>query len=116
MADVYNRECQPIPNVGILDATRDDGKIGRMEFSNPEFFIDEWIREQTRQREEARAQRLAAKESRKHTARGEKKEIKQMERAHRQKYTSTGDKYALFWAFSLAASLCFPWPFGSFSS
>lgn len=59
LQDVYNRECIPPPKLAILNYLREDGRDCMREYSNPTFFIDEWVAEQKRQADEAKAKRAA---------------------------------------------------------
>lgn len=70
-------KCKPPPNLSLLvcqrtvlptnyfkDAYMDDGQKALKLYTNPQFFIDEWIAEQKRLQEEAKARRRERREAR----------------------------------------------------
>lgn len=73
-----------------MDPYRDDGKQCLKEYSNPSFFIDEWIAEQTRQREELKKERARKRAER--DAAGQKKPTKAVKKVQlaRRKYDPMG--------------------------
>jgi len=74
--DIYHTNCIPPPKLDLLDSLRDDGKFGLKEYSNPGFFIDEWIAAQKKQQEEAKAKRAEARQKKGAKKQTEKKTSK----------------------------------------
>ncbi|ELR24256.1 uncharacterized protein ACA1_168940 [Acanthamoeba castellanii str. Neff] len=54
---VYDTECVPPPDLSPLDPYREDGRPCIKDYTNPAFFVEEWIAEQKRQAQEARRRR-----------------------------------------------------------
>ncbi|EFA75185.1 Scar1 [Heterostelium album PN500] len=93
---VYNEKCYPPPSLHLLDPYMDEGQHSLKLYTNPDFFIDEWIAEMQKQREEARQRRRERKEARLRK-KGEKgdaqAEVKKVKRLHKVRYDPvTGEK------------------------
>jgi len=59
------KKCTPPPNLHSMDQFMDNGKSCMEQYTNPNFFIDEWIMEQKKLREQAREDRRKRREERK---------------------------------------------------
>jgi hypothetical protein len=59
-----------------MDPFREDGKSCMKEYSNPTFFIDEWIADQTRQAEEQKKERARRRAEREAAGGGKNKQNK----------------------------------------
>lgn len=64
LATTY-KTCFPIPNLSKMDPYMEDGKKCQELYTNPNFFLYEWIEEQKKQRAVAREQRIKRREDRK---------------------------------------------------
>eukprot|EP01132_Coremiostelium_polycephalum_P002897 gene2897-3602_t len=92
---VYTHKCKAPPNLQLLDPYMDEGQKALKLYTNPDFFIDEWVAEQNKLREEARQRRRERKEARlrKKSEKGETSEVKKVKRVHKVRYDPvTGEK------------------------
>ncbi|EGG17473.1 SCAR1 [Cavenderia fasciculata] len=92
--EVY-QGCQAPPKLHLLDPYMDNNQKSLKLYTNPDFFIDEWVAEQTKLREEARQRRRERKEARlkkKTEKTAETSEVK-VKRVHKVRYDPvTGEK------------------------
>ncbi|KAK5580754.1 hypothetical protein RB653_000778 [Dictyostelium firmibasis] len=70
---VYQK-CKPPPNLQLLDPYMDDGQKSLKLYTNPDFFMDEWVAEQQKLHEEARQRKRERREARL-KKKGEKNEV-----------------------------------------
>nr|AAD29083.1 SCAR1 [Dictyostelium discoideum] len=70
---VYEK-CKPPPNLQLLDPYMDDGQKSLKLYTNPDFFMDEWVAEQQKLHEEARQRKRERREARL-KKKGEKNEV-----------------------------------------
>ncbi|KAF2070011.1 hypothetical protein CYY_008668 [Polysphondylium violaceum] len=92
---VYQEKCKPPPKLHLLDAYMDEGQKSLKLYTNPDFFIDEWVAEQQKQREEARQRRRERREARlkKKGEKVEGTEVKKVKRVQKVRYDPvTGEK------------------------
>eukprot|EP01133_Synstelium_polycarpum_P019104 gene19104-22879_t len=95
VAAVYDTQCTSPPKLHLLDPYMDNGAKALKLYTNPDFFIDEWVAEQAKLREENRARRRERKEARlkKKSEKGETPEVKKVKRLHKVRYDPvTGEK------------------------
>ena len=67
---VYETECIPPPDLSALDQYREDGRPCIKDYTNPAFFVEEWIAEQKRQAQEARRRREKSRKNKQSDERG----------------------------------------------
>ncbi|KYQ92568.1 hypothetical protein DLAC_06556 [Tieghemostelium lacteum] len=96
--NVYQSKCKPPPNLALLDPYMDDGQKCLKLYTNPDFFIDEWIAEQIKQSEEAKQRRRERREARlkKKSEKTADVEVKKVKRVRKVRYDPvTGEKIVI---------------------
>ncbi|GAM20507.1 hypothetical protein SAMD00019534_036820 [Acytostelium subglobosum LB1] len=92
---LYNEKCRPPPNLSQLDTYQEDGTRCLKLYTNPDFFVDEWVAEMKKKNEEARERKRLRKEERlrRRGAKGEAPEVKSVKRVQKVRYDpETGAK------------------------